>query len=115
MSETIILIMTSSSTRNTEPRGGRVAVMSSVLAHSDRKVRKIRQWAQRLCGPCDTAVERDSPASTSVASAGSSGERGYKNVPQVVVRYCFKLVMPGDSRVAPGETTMSTRQAPPEK
>src|SRR5690242_15210885 len=27
MSETIILIMTSSSTRNTEPRGGRVAVM----------------------------------------------------------------------------------------
>src|SRR5690348_17671351 len=43
------------------------------------------------------------------------GTRGYKNVPQVVVRYCFKLVMPGDSRVAPGETTMSSRQAPPEK
>src|SRR5690348_2113313 len=33
MSETIILIMTSSSTRNTEPRGGRVGVMRSVLAH----------------------------------------------------------------------------------
>src|SRR5215831_17067953 len=33
MSETIILIMTSSSTRNTEPRGGRVAFMTSVLAH----------------------------------------------------------------------------------
>src|ERR1700739_4316260 len=28
MSATIILIMTSSSTRNTEPRGGRVAVMN---------------------------------------------------------------------------------------
>src|SRR6185437_11509926 len=36
MSETIILIMTSSSTRNTEPRGGRVAFMTSVLAHPSR-------------------------------------------------------------------------------
>src|SRR6266478_5201439 len=34
MSATIILIMTSSSTRNTEPRGGRVEVMMSVLAPS---------------------------------------------------------------------------------
>src|ERR1700680_4001015 len=33
MSATIILIMTSSSTRNTEPPGGCVAIINGVLAH----------------------------------------------------------------------------------
>jgi hypothetical protein len=41
MSATIILIITSSSTRSTEPRGGRVAVMMSVLAHPKFKFANI--------------------------------------------------------------------------
>src|ERR1700761_5989747 len=56
MSETIIRIMTSSSTRNTEPRGGRVAFMRSVLAHPSLKFRKnygpvqrLHHISQRLC------------------------------------------------------------------
>src|SRR5262249_1916024 len=48
MSETIILIMTSSSTRNTEPRGGRVAVMRSVLPRQITDVSKYRLRVQRL-------------------------------------------------------------------
>src|ERR1700750_2754935 len=43
MSATIILIMTSSSTRNTEPRGGRVEVITSVLAPS--RMRKFANIA----------------------------------------------------------------------
>jgi hypothetical protein len=51
MSETIILIMTSSSTRNTEPRGGRVAVMRyQSLPNPNGEVRKIRHRVQCLRG-----------------------------------------------------------------
>jgi hypothetical protein len=45
MSATIILIMTSSSTRNTDPRAGRIALILPVLAHP-QQVPLIRHWEQ---------------------------------------------------------------------
>src|ERR1700754_4191383 len=103
MSETIILIMTSSSTRNTEPRGGRVAVIRSVpiLAHLSTKVRKNRQRVQRLDDAPWNAVnsfvsflgcriKRMASLRAAGMAGSTTGTPDGKNAPQESATFCIK-------------------------